>query len=108
MENNASLVADELAVALTKPATKMGVPFSAFYLSILVVFFSWMLYQLVSGAAHLMGIVFFLGLWLVMYVCLYAITSKDIFGLALLWINLRHFRKPTHHAVWGNRDVYVP
>jgi type IV secretory pathway VirB3-like protein len=97
-----------LAVALTKPSTKLGVPFAPFYFSIMLTFFSWMLYQGITGNMRFISVFIFLGMWFCSYAVMFLITSRDIFGLGIFWINLRYFRRHPSHALWNNTDSYSP
>jgi type IV secretory pathway VirB3-like protein len=99
---------DPLAVGLTKPAMKLGVPFAPFYLSILGCLFGWMFYQALSGNTGILSTVGFLVLWGVVYLAMLWATFNDPFGLSISWANFLHFRKHATHSFWSNTDSYAP
>jgi len=108
MIDSYELEMDDLAVNLTKPAVKFGVPFMPFFLSVCLCFFGWMLYQSITGCSDLTGILIFLSLWCLSYIFMFLITSKDNFGLKIFWINLLYFKKSPTFAFWNNTDSFQP
>jgi len=102
------LKADVLAISLTKPATKLGVPFIPFFSSIMAIFFAWMLYQRMSGSSGLGSILAFIAGWSVIYSLMFMLTSRDIFGLNIFWVNFLHFSRPVSFRRWNNTDSYQP
>lgn len=108
MENIYELEVTDLAVGLTKPPTKFGVPLVPFYLSIIVCFFAWMFYQTLSGSTNIFSLFAFIFLWALIYTVMAYVTFKDPFGLSIAWLNLTAFRKHSTHAFWGNTDTYAP
>lgn len=99
---------DELAISLTKPATKLGVPILPFYLSMMTCFFGWMFYQAITGSSNFVSVFSFLMLWLLVYACMLLVTTKDIHGLMVHWVNFQHFRPQPNKASWGNTETYQP
>jgi len=108
MEQNYEIDMDDLAIGLTKPATKLGVPFIPFFLSIMTCFFGWMLYQSVTGGSDIKSTILCLIIWVISYAVMLLITNKDIFGLTICWVNLQHFRPLSTRKKWGNTDAYQP
>lgn len=108
MENIYQLEMDELPIGLTKPATKMGVPFIPFFLNIMGCFFGWMIYQGISGGTHIMSVLVFVLIWGVIYGFMFLITSKDIVGLMICWINFQYFQRLPSRSQWANTDSYQP
>jgi len=99
---------DHLAIGLTKPAMRMGVPMIPFFMSILLCFFGWMFYQAASGSTSLLTMIVFALLWCVVYFAMLYLTFHDPFGLKIVWINLLYFRKHQTHVFWGHTDSYKP
>ncbi|MBV9575246.1 MAG: VirB3 family type IV secretion system protein [Gammaproteobacteria bacterium] len=108
MENDYVLEETLLAVGLTKPPTKLGVPLVSFYLSIIVCFFTWMAYQTFSGSTSMLSLIVFIICWVVVYSVMAYMTFRDPFGLSIAWVNFVSFRKHTTHAFWGNTDSFAP
>lgn len=108
MELEYQLESDNLSLGLTRPATKLGVPFIPFFISIIACFFGWMSYQGTTNQHDLKGLFLFMFIWLVCYSVMCLITSKDIFGLTIFWINFQHFRRHKSFKFWGNTDSYQP
>lgn len=98
---------DLLAVGLTKPSTKLGVPFAPFFMSILIAMFGWMLFQSLTHITGIGVVLCFVSLWVVMYLAMFFLTSRDVFGLKITWINLIYFRPHATRAIWGNTDSYA-
>lgn len=99
---------DDLAIGLTRPATKLGVPFIPFFMSIMACFFSWMFYQAVTGGSDFKITLGCIVLWVISYVGMLLITSKDLFGLRIYWVNFTNFRPLSTRRKWGNTDSYQP
>lgn len=108
MEKNYVIEIDELAVGLTKPATKLGVPLVPFFLSMMACFMAWMFYQSATGNTSMVSAIVFLMIWIVCYITMLFITTKDIFGLVIYWINFQYFRQLPNRSSWGNTDSYQP
>jgi type IV secretory pathway VirB3-like protein len=108
MQNNYELESDHLAISLTRPPTKLGVPLVPFFMSILGCVFGWMVYQALSGSTGIASMVVFIALWLALYAAMVYATFNDPFGLNIAWINFQFFRKHTTHAFWGHTDSYAP
>jgi hypothetical protein len=108
MEQDYQIEMDDLAIGLTKPATKLGVPFIPFFMSIMGCFFGWMLYQSITGGSGMKSTLLCLMIWLISYAAMLLVTSRDIFGLAIYWINLQYFRPLSTRWKWGNTDAYQP
>lgn len=106
--NECPLETDLLAVGLTKPSTKLGIPFSAFYLSMMFVFFSWLIYQSFTGNSGMITAFFFLCGWLGIYAVMFIITNKDVFGLNIIWVKIKYFRSHVNHSFWNHTDSYTP
>lgn len=97
---------DPLAVGLTQPATKLGVPFIPFFMSVIAVFFGWLFYQSITGNAGITSMVAFSAIWMAAYLYMYQVTSRDVFGLNIAWVNLTSFTNNQTHEVWGHMDTY--
>ncbi len=108
MTQNYQLEMNELAIGLTKPSTKLGVPFAPFYLSIMICFFGWMFYQATTGDTNLSGVITFIFVWLISFGGMLYITSKDIFGMNIFWMNFTKFPRHRTYEFWGNTDSYLP
>lgn len=107
MNNDYQTAVDDLAVSLTKPATKLGVPFAPFYISIMLCFLGWMLYQLITGSTNMVGVMIIFFIWLICYGVMFYLTSRDIFGLDIFWMNFTQFQQHRSHGFWGNTDSYA-
>tara|TARA_R110000868_G_scaffold207266_3_gene456240 strand:+ start:584 stop:907 length:324 start_codon:yes stop_codon:yes gene_type:complete len=99
---------DEMAISLTKPAMKLGVPFVPFYTNLMACFMGWMVYQSMTGVTDIINALIFLFIWFVVYATMYLITSKDTFGLTIFWVNLTKFTKQPNLQFWGNTESYLP
>lgn len=99
---------DHIAVGLTKPPMKLGVPFMPFFSNILVCLMSWMFYQSLSGNAGLGSIVFFCGICVVTHLLMANISKKDAYGLLIFITNQIYFRQHATHKIWGNTDSFSP
>lgn len=108
MEKNYVIEIDELAVGLTKPATKLGIPLVPFFLSIMICFIGWMFYQSATGNTSILSAFVFLIIWIASYLGMLFITSKDLFGLVIYWVNFQYFRQLPSRSSWGNTDSYQP
>jgi type IV secretory pathway VirB3-like protein len=108
MKSEYQIEVDELAISLTKPAMKLGVPFFPFYLNMMTCFFGWMMYQAITGSTNIMSTVMFIVIWLVIHIMMFIITSQDGFGLTIFWVNTTHFKQHRNHTFWGNTDSYKP
>ncbi len=106
MEKNYLIEIDELAVGLTKPATKFGVPIIPFFLSIMACFMGWMFYQAYTGNTSIMSAFAFLMIWVACYCGMLLISTKDDFGLIIYWVNFQYFRQLPSRSSWGNTDSY--
>ena len=101
-----ALEMDAVALGLTKPPTKLGVPFSPFFLNIFCCLIGWMVYQSLTGQTGAGVIAAFVGLWTVVHLFMVIVSLKDIFGLPIFMINAIYFRQHATHAKWGNTDSY--
>lgn len=99
---------DPLAISLTKPATRLGVPFLMFFSSIMVCMFGWIAMQAVSGINGFICAIVFLVIWVAMYAFMLLKSQKDIFGLHITYINVLHFLPHKTRSRWGNTDSYSP
>lgn len=108
MNESNEIEVDQLAIGLTKPVTKLGIPMTALYLSILLCLMGWMVYQVVAADTGLASIVIFFALWLLGYASLFYATFNDPFGLMISWLNFSHFRKHRSHSFWSNTDTFAP
>lgn len=108
MDSGYQIEMDDLAIGLTKPATKLGVPFIPFFMSIMVCFFGWMFYQALTGGSDIKSTLVCIVAWLAIYAAMLLITSKDIFGLVIHWVNFQYFRPHSTRKTWGNTDAYQP
>lgn len=99
---------DHLALGLTKPPTKLGIPMTALYLSILLCLMGWMVYQVVTADTGITSILIFVAVWLVSYASLFYLTFNDPFGLNIFWLNCSVFRRHVSHSFWSNTDTFAP
>lgn len=97
---------DSLAIGLTKPAIKLGVPFTPFFLSIMTFFCGWMVYHALTASTGVTSVLIFFIAWFAVYSWMVLITRKDVFGLNIFWVNIRHFRQHQTFEFWGNTDSY--
>lgn len=102
------LETDAIALGLTQPAMKLGVPFSPFFINVLACLLGWMMYQSMTGQAGLGSFTLFAGVGVFSHSVMAYLSQKDVFGLSIFMINLIYFRRHATYAAWGYTDSFLP
>jgi type IV secretory pathway VirB3-like protein len=107
MNNEYALEIDLLAISLTKPATRFGVPFMPFFISMIVCMLGWMFFQATAILEGIWNACLFLTLWIFVYVFMFFKSKNDIFGLNIFLVKSIYFRPNPSRQLWGNMDSYA-
>lgn len=107
LQDDYALEIDHLAIGLTKPPVKFGVPLVAFYVNCMLCILGWMLIENIVHGGFATALAF-LVLFLLIHFTMVIVCLRDAFGLRIAGLKFIFFPRNKTCVFWNNTDSYAP